>query len=299
MKEVGKLIRSMTGYGRGEYSNDLYKFKIEIKAVNHRYNDIVVKMPRHIAYLEESIKKEIKDKISRGKVDVYVNLEYINESAIDVKVDIPLAKSYKLALEGLVEELNLEDNIRLNNILSISEVVRTERKEVDEDLIWSSLKECLSIAIQNIMDMKSREGEELKLDILSKIAGIEDAVIEIEKRSPLVVLEYKEKLKERIRDLLDNSISLDEDRINTEVVFFADKSSIDEEIVRLKSHNKQFITILNEGNSIGRKLDFLIQEMNREINTIGSKANDIVISKYVVELKSELEKIREQIQNIE
>lgn len=293
------MIKSMTGFGRGEYLQDLYKIKVEIKAVNHRYNDINVKMPRHISYLEESIKKIIKEKISRGKVDVYINLEYINESPIEVKVDIPLAKSYKNALEELVIELNLEDNIRLNNILNISEIIKTERRELDEDLIWECIKHGVELALDNLMIMREKEGRELKLDILSKLDNIEESLFHIIERSPFVVLEYKEKLKERIKDLLDNNISLDEDRINSEVAFFADKSSIDEEIVRLKSHIKQFKTILEEDDAIGRKLDFLIQELNREINTIGSKANDIVISKYVVELKAELEKIREQVQNIE
>lgn len=293
------MIKSMTGYGRGEFENELYKFKVELKAVNHRYNDILVKMPRHISYLEESIKKIIKEKISRGKVDVYVNLEYISESAIDVKVDIPLAKSYKNALESLKSELGLDDEIRLNNILSISEVVRTERRELNEDMIWEILKGAVNMALSNIMSMREAEGQELKNDILLKLENIESNVKEIELRSPLVVLEYKEKLQERIRTLIDDRTVLDEDKLNNEVVFFADKSSIDEEIVRLASHIKQFREILNEEDSIGRKLDFLIQELNREINTIGSKANDIIISKYVVELKAELEKVREQIQNIE
>ena len=289
----------MTGYGRGEFSNDQYKFKVELKAVNHRYNDILVKMPRHIGYLEESIKKMIKEKISRGKVDVYINLEYINESAIDVKVDIPLAKSYKLALEGLVRELGLEDNVRLSNILNISEVVKTERKELDEDLIWNILKEAVTIALENITSMRVTEGMELKHDILGKLVNIETSVKAIVERSPNIVIEYKDKLRERINNLLDDNITLDEERLSNEIVFFADKSSIDEELVRLNSHIKQFRSILDEDESVGRKLDFLIQELNREINTIGSKANDIVITKYVVELKAELEKIREQIQNIE
>lgn len=293
------MIKSMTGYGRGEFANDQYKFKVELKAVNHRYNDILVKMPRHIGYLEESIKKMIKEKISRGKVDVYINLEYINESAIDVKVDIPLAKSYKLALEKLISELSLEDNVRLNNILSISEVVKTERKELDEDLIWNILKEAVTIALENITSMRVTEGMELKHDILGKLVNIETSVKAIIERSPNIVIEYKEKLRERINNLLDDNITLDEERLSNEIVFFADKSSIDEELVRLNSHIKQFRSILDEDESVGRKLDFLIQELNREINTIGSKANDIVITKYVVELKAELEKIREQIQNIE
>ena len=289
----------MTGYGRGESLQGSYRIKIEIKAVNHRYNDISVKMPRHINYLEESIKKLVKEKISRGKVDVYLNLEYIDESAVEVKVDIPLAKSFKTALEELMEALNLKDEIRLNNILNISEVMRTERKELDENLIWNCVSEAVGIALDNMMIMREKEGAQLKADIITKLENINASLFYIVERAPFVVVEYKEKLKERITDLIHNSISLDEDKINSEVAFFADKSSIDEEIVRLHSHIKQFYTILEETEPIGRKLDFLIQELNREINTIGSKANDVVISKYVVELKSELEKIREQIQNIE
>ena len=294
-----KIIKSMTGYGRGDSIKDSYRIKVEIKAVNHRYNEISVRMPRHISYLEESLKKLVKEKVSRGKVDVYINLEYIKESAIEVKVDIPLAKSYKKELENLIEVLNLEDTVKLNNLLNISEIVKTERKELDEDLIWDCINEAMTIALENMVLMRAKEGVELKTDMISKLENIETSILSIVERSPSVVIEYKEKLKERIQDLLDNNISLDEDKISSEVAFFADKSSIDEEIVRLKSHIKQFYNILGESDPIGRKLDFLIQELNREINTIGSKANDVIISKYVVELKSELEKVREQIQNIE
>lgn len=293
------LIKSMTGYGKGEFSNEHYKFKVEIKSVNHRYSDISVKLPRHINYLEEVIKKNIKGKISRGKVDVYINLEYINESCVDVKIDTSLAKSYKEALSSLLIELNMDDSIRLNNILSIPDVVRTERKELDQDMVWEILSKSLNLALNNIMIMKETEGESLKLDMLNKIDNIDEFVHKIEQRSPVVVVEYKMKLKERIKNLLEDNVPIDEDRFVNEVAFFADKSSIDEEIVRLYSHIKQFRNILDEDDSVGRKLDFLIQEFNREINTIGSKANDIIITKYVVDLKSELEKIREQIQNIE
>nr|WP_262430098.1 YicC/YloC family endoribonuclease [Paratissierella segnis] len=293
------LIKSMTGYGMGEFSNEHFKFKVEIKAVNHRYSDISVKLPRHINYLEEIIKKNIKGRISRGKVDVYINLEYINESAVDVKIDTPLAKSYKEALSNLLIELNMDENIRLNNILSIPDVVRTERKELDQDMVWEVLSKALNLALDNIMIMKETEGKALRMDMLNKIDNIEGFVQKIEDRAPVVVLDYKAKLKERIKNLLEDNVPIDEDRLSNEVAFFADKSSIDEEIVRLYSHIKQFRSILDEDDSVGRKVDFLIQEFNREINTIGSKANDIVISKYVVDLKSELEKIREQIQNIE
>lgn len=289
----------MTGYGKGEYENELYRFIIEIKSVNHRYNDIGIRMPRHIAYLEDNIKRAIKEKISRGKVDVFINLEYVEESAIDVKVDIPLAKSYKSALDNLINALNLKDEVRLNNILGMSDVIKAEKKDIDENLITHCLENALDIALENITQMRLKEGQELKKDILIKIETIEKNINLIEERAPFVVIEYKEKLSERIKELLKDSIELDEDKLGNEIAFFADRSSIDEEIVRLKSHTKQFISILNEEGSIGRKLDFLIQELNREINTIGSKANDILISSHVVNLKAELEKIREQVQNIE
>lgn len=293
------IIKSMTGFGRGEFNNEVYNFKVEIKAVNHRYNDISVKMPRHIGYLEEDVKKIIKTEISRGKVDVYINLDYINESAIEIKVDIPLAKSYKSILEELSSELGLEENVRLFNILGLSEIIKIERKELDEDIAWNCLKEALNIALKDIMSMKTVEGEALKNDMISKLDRIETIVLEIEERSPLVVLEYKNKLRDRISELLDKDINIDDDRISSEVAIFADKSNINEEIVRLKSHVKQFLSILDSEDAVGRKLDFLIQEMNREINTIGSKANDILISQNVVEIKAEIEKIREQVQNIE
>ena len=289
----------MTGFGRGEHSDELYNLKIEIKAVNHRYNDITVKMPRHISYLEEKVKKIIKEEINRGKIDCYINLEYINQSSTEIKVDIELAKSYKLALEELSNELNLKDDIKLNNILNISDIIKTERKELDEDTIWNSLKEALDIALRDIMTMKTAEGESLKEDMTMRLKFIEKIILNIEKRSPVVVEEYRDKLHERIKSLLDKDVNIDEDRIAYEVVFFADKSNIDEEIVRLKSHISQFVNILEESDAIGRKLDFLIQEMNREINTIGSKANDMMISQDVVEVKAEIEKIREQVQNVE
>lgn len=293
------MIRSMTGFGRGEHRDELHNLKIEIKAVNHRYNDITVKMPRHISYLEEKVKKIIKEEINRGKIDCYINLEYINQSPTEIKVDIELAKSYKLALEELSNELNLKDDIKLNNILNISDIIKTERKELDEDTIWNSLKEALDIALRDIMTMKTAEGESLKEDMTMRLKFIEKIILNIEKRSPVVVEEYRDKLHERIKSLLDKDVNIDEDRIAYEVVFFADKSNIDEEIVRLKSHISQFMNILEESDAIGRKLDFLIQEMNREINTIGSKANDMMISQDVVEVKAEIEKIREQVQNVE
>jgi len=289
----------MTGYGKGEYENELYRFTVEIKSVNHRYGDVLVKLPRHISYLEDTIKKRVKESLKRGKIDIYINLEYIKESAIDVKVDIPLALSYKEALEDLVKNLKLEEEIKLDDILTMDEIVRTERRELDEDLLEECLMNALDMAIENILQMRLKEGQELKEDLLLKLDLIQDMLELVDERAPLVVEEYRDKLRERISELLDDSLEIDEDRLSIEVAIFADKCSIDEEIVRLRSHIKQFKSILEEDNPVGRKLDFLVQEFNREINTIGSKANDMEISKYVVDLKAEVEKIREQIQNIE
>ena len=290
---------SMTGYGKGDYENDLYRFKLEIKSVNHRYIDVNVKFPRQISYLEETIKKKIKEKLFRGKVDAYINLEYLGESQTDVNIDTELAKAYYDTLNELVVELNLKDGISLNNILNIPDIIKLQKKELDEESILEVLTVSLDLALENISSMRKEEGKELKNDILVKLATIKSHLTIIEERSPEVVLEYKKKLNDRINELIDNETILDKDRLNSEVAFFADKASIDEEIVRLKSHIKQLELILEEDGSIGRKLDFLIQEFNREINTIGSKSSDITITMYVVELKSEVEKIREQIQNIE
>lgn len=294
-----KLAKSMTGYGLGEASNEEYKLKVEIKTVNHRYNEIFIRLPRHLNYLEDNLKKLIKGYIHRGKIDVYVDFEYVDQSAVDVKVDMSLAKAYKSALENLKRELDLNDNISLRDIVSLSDVIKMDKKEIDKDSIWLFFEETFKIALDDLIRMKLNEGESLKVDILKKLEAMKDLIIDISQRAPLVVKEHKEKLQERISVLLDEGMVLDEERLVTEVAFFADKSSIDEEIVRLKSHIEQFHSILEEEGSIGRKIDFLIQEMNREINTIGSKSNDISISKNVVEIKSEIEKIREQIQNIE
>jgi uncharacterized protein (TIGR00255 family) len=294
------MIKSMTGFGRGESTDGIHNFNLEIKTVNHRYNDIIIiKMPKHISYLEEKIKKIIKDRINRGRVEVYINLEYIDESGIEVKVDIPLAKAYKSGMERIMKELDIEDSIKLSHILSVSEIIKTERKELDEDITWNCLSTAIEMALDNVINMRINEGINLKNDMETQLIKIEGMIKEIEERSPLVVLEYKEKLKDRIVEILDGDCNIDEERINYEVAFFADKSDINEEIVRLKSHIKQFSRSLEEEKPIGRKLDFLTQEMNREVNTIGSKANDLIICNNVVDIKSELEKIREQVQNVE
>ena len=293
------MLKSMTGFGRGESQNEIHSFNVEIKTVNHRYNDIVVRMPKHLNYLEENIKSLIKEKISRGRVEVYVSLEYIDESNLDIVVDMPLARAYKSELDRIINELNVRDEVKLSHMLALPEIIKKERKEIEEDIVWECLKISLEAALDNVVDMRIKEGLMLKKDMESKISKIGENLIEIENRAPLVVIEYKEKLKARIDELLDEDLDIDEDRLSSEIAFFADKADINEEIVRLKSHSNQFLNSLNENEPVGRKLDFILQEMNREINTIGSKSEDLIISNCVVNIKSELEKIREQVQNVE
>ena len=293
------MLKSMTGYGKGEASNNDFRIKVELKSVNHRYLDITVKLPRYLIYLEESIKRVVKEKLNRGKIDIFINLDYENMSSLDVKVDIPLAKSFKNALEDLRSQLGLEDAVKLNNILSIQDVIKTEKRDLDEESVWETLKSALDESLNRILSMREAEGEQLKADMLGKLDNIGRVADEIMERSPLVVEEYRRKLNERILVLVEDAALIDQDRLAMEVAVYADKSSIDEELTRMKSHIIQFKTIIEEDGSVGRKLDFLIQEFNREVNTIGSKSSDTVIVNKVVELKSEIEKIREQVQNIE
>ncbi len=293
------MLKSMTGYGKGQCESELYRIKVEIKSVNHRYLDINVKLPRYLIYLEESIKKTVKDYLNRGKVDVFINFEFINVSSVDVKVDLPLARSFKAALEELKEELQIEDSIRLSNLLSVSDILRTEKRDLDDDLVWDTLNTSLKDALEQISEMRIFEGDQLKEDMLTKLDSIESIILSVEERSPLVVDEYRTKLNDRINNLLVDKSLIDPDRLAMEVAIYADKSSIDEEITRLRSHISQFKEILTQDGGVGRKLDFLIQEFNREVNTIGSKSSDSKLVSFVVELKSEVEKIREQVQNIE
>lgn len=293
------MTKSMTGYGKGEAENDLFRLKVELKSVNHRYLDINIKLPRYLIYLEERIKKLIKEDLNRGKVDVFINLDFINQSSIEVKVDVPLANSFKMALDSLILDLGIEDKVRLSNILQISDIIKTEKKDLDEDLTWNTLEEAVNEALKGISQMREYEGTQLKDDILIKLKVIELIISEIEVRSPYVVEEYRTKLYERIKTLMEDKNPIDYDRLALEVAIISDKSSIDEELTRLKSHIRQFREILDQDTPVGRKLDFLIQEFNREINTIGSKSSDSILVKLVVDLKSEIEKIREQIQNIE
>ncbi|HHV39149.1 MAG TPA: YicC family protein [Tepidimicrobium sp.] len=293
------MIRSMTGFGAGESSDDNYSCRVEIKTVNHRYNDIIFRMPKCLNYLEEKIKGIIKDRISRGRVEVYIDLEYIDEARMDVEIDLQLAKNYKDGLNKLIDELHIVDDIKLSHILAIPEIVQMKNKHLEDGLVWNCLEPALETALNDVITMRLNEGKELKKDIENQIMNIQGLVDKIEQRAPLVVLEYRSKLRERIRELLEGDLDIEEEKLSSEVAFFADKSDITEEITRFKSHIKQFLDSLEVNGLVGRKLDFIIQEMNREVNTIGSKANDLHICNYVVDIKSELEKIREQVQNIE
>lgn len=292
------MIRSMTGFGRGELEEYGRSFTVEIKTVNHRYSDVSVRLPRQLSYFEDSIRKLVLKNISRGKIDIYISQDKFSEDDIQVSVDDTLASSYIKALYELRDKFKLEDDITVSIVSRYPDVISVTKREEDKEEIWNTLSSAIEISLRNLMDMRKIEGQKLAADILERQKHIKSVVEKIEERSPVVVQEYKAKLEDRIKEIAGD-ISIDESRLLTEVAIFADRCSITEEMVRLYSHLDQLVSILQENEPVGRKLDFLVQEMNREVNTIGSKANDIFISKYVVELKSEIEKIREQIQNIE
>lgn len=292
------MIKSMTGFGRGSAANDGKEFLVEIKTVNHRYSDVFIKMPRSLSFLEDKVRETVSKSISRGKIDVYISFEDLGEDTKNVVLDEALAKAYIRTLQEVRDKYGLKDDIGVSLMTRIPDVLRVEKAEVDEGKIWSLLKAALDNALDALVNMRSKEGEGLKESLVEKAAYIENVLKDITARSPEVVKEYKQKLENRIKDILEQQ-TIDETRLATEVAIFADRCSIDEELVRLKSHISQLREALNIQQPIGRKLDFLIQEMNREVNTIGSKANDLVITRIVVDIKSEIEKIREQIQNIE
>lgn len=292
------MIKSMTGYGRGEHEEFGRSYVVEIKSVNHRYSDITVKYPKQLSYLEDTIKEFIAEHISRGKIDVYITQIKYSEDEIKVTVDHALASSYIKSLHELRDTYKLEDDVTVSNVAKFPDLLTVDRVEDDKDKVWSALLPAIEESLKNLTEMREKEGRKLFEDLSKRAEYIRSVVDEIKKRSPEVVQEYKTKLEERIKQLLGD-IPVDETRLAQEVAIFADKSSITEEIVRLYSHLDQLLSIMNEDVPVGRKLDFLVQEMNREINTIGSKASDIIITRYVVDVKSEIEKIREQIQNIE
>jgi uncharacterized protein (TIGR00255 family) len=290
----------MTGYGRGECTMYERKFTVEIKAVNHRYNDITVKLPRAIMGFEDEIKKAISKKVFRGKLDVFVNFESFSQEDINISVNEPLAKSYTETLRKLKSDLHLDGDVTIEIVSKFPDVITVD-KSISNENTENEIRECLMKAVEDATDafvaMREVEGETLKKNIIKKVAFVNDALQKIEERAPWVSKDYRARLEAKLADL--DEIQVDESRLLTEVLLFADKACIDEEITRLHSHISQMYSIVEENVPVGRKLDFLVQEMNRETNTIGSKSNDIEITNHVVDIKSEIEKIREQIQNIE
>ncbi len=293
------MVRSMTGFGRGTFSDSGKEFTVEVKSVNHRYIDFYIKLPRQIAFLEERVREIVSKSIYRGKVDIFISFEDRSEDSKSVTLDEALADAYIQAIEKLKGKYNLADDISVSLVSRLPDVLKIEKNEDDEEQLWKVLYNALEAAISSLIQMREKEGNELRESLLQKADNMQDIIKHISERSPEVVSEYKLKLENRIKDLL-NQQTIDENRIAMEVAIFADRCSIDEELVRLGSHLSQLRDILSiQQQPVGRKLDFLVQEINREINTIGSKSNDIIITKSVLELKSETEKIREQIQNIE
>ena len=293
------MIRSMTGYGKGNLSCEGREYQIEIKSVNHRYLDLSIKIPRSISYLEEDIKKKISEKVKRGKIDVFVTFENNSQECKSIKINKEIAKVYIEQLKELATDENISSNIEVTEISKFPDVLSISVDETDEK-IKKEVLETVEEATKKIIEMKKIEGEKILQDLLKRISNIEKKINEISQKSTGLIEEYVVKLEKRIKEIL-KSDEIDKSRLAQEVVIYADKCSIEEEVTRLKSHIYQFknIITITENETIGKKLDFIIQEMNRETNTIGSKANNLDITNGVIDIKTELEDIREQVQNIE
>ena len=292
------MIKSMTGFGRCEVLKDSRKFTVELKSVNHRYLNVNIRMPKKLNFFETSIRTLLKSYADRGKVDIFITYEDLSQSQVSVKYNAALAAEYLKYLNQMAEEFSLDNDVRVSTLSRYPEVFTMEECSEDEDELWNGLKEALEGAFSQFVEMRTKEGERLKEDILLKLDLLSEQIRFIEERSPQIIAEYRTKLEEKMRELLEDT-QIDDNRIAAEVILFADKICTDEEVVRLKSHIQHMKETLEESNGIGRKLDFIAQEMNREANTILSKANDLDISNRAISLKTEIEKIREQIQNIE
>ncbi|NLB87705.1 MAG: YicC family protein [Syntrophomonadaceae bacterium] len=292
------MIKSMTGFGRSQITDLGYQVTCEVRTVNHRFLDPNIRISRRYNVLEERVKEELKKYVSRGRLEISIIIEKTDESVRNIKLDKDLAIAYHNYLKDLADNLGISPEISVIDIFRLPEVFSLQDEEEDMEVVWQVLQEAINNAMQGVLEMRSREGRNLAADISSRNKYILSLVEKLEERSPLVVNEYVEKLRTRIQDLIVHE-SIDEQRILTEAAIFADKVNITEEIVRLKSHVGHLDELLEDGEAVGRKCDFLIQEMFREINTVASKANDLEISRVVVDVKAELEKIREQLQNIE
>ena len=290
-------MHSMTGYGRCQIESEGRLMTVEVKSVNHRFLDVSYRLARHLMFLDDAVRKGVAARLARGHVDVFVNYENHREDAREVRVDTALAAAYQRAMNELSKTLGIESGVSLNDFARMPDVLTVQESEEDQDAVRELFQQTLSGALDALIAMRAQEGESMKRDILDKISRIEGIRDAIAVRAPMVVEEYRVKLKERIAALTEGEV--DEARLLTEIAIFADRAAIDEELVRLLSHASAIRETVALGEPVGRKLDFIVQEMNRETNTIGSKAQDVEIAHIVVDIKSEIEKIREQIQNIE
>jgi len=291
------MLKSMTGYGSARGSVDGLELTVELKSVNNRYLDCSVRLPRALLFAEEAVKAAVSAAVTRGKVDVFVTAESCGGEYL-VTVNRPLAEGYIAALRGLSQEFGLTDDLTAVTLGRFPEVLSVSKKEVDQEAVANGLGAVVSQALEELNAMRLREGGRLKEDLLGKLCEMERWIAVIEKRSPETVAEYRARLEQRLREVLEDR-TVDETRLLTEAALFAEKTAVDEETVRLRSHIAEFRELLEAGSPAGRKLDFLLQEFNREANTIGSKCSDAALARVVVELKAEIEKLREQIQNIE
>ena len=293
------MIRSMTGFGHGEVSNDKnQKVTVEMKSVNHRYCDISLKLPKKLAMFEANIRNIMKEYASRGKIDIYVSYEDLSETAVSLHYNQAMAEEYMQVFKKMQEDFNIETKITAEALAKYPEVVTIEEVQQDEEVWWELLEAALRQAAEKFVETRTIEGANLKRDLLGKLDQMEADVAFIEERSPQIIAEYRSKLEEKVKEFLEDS-TIEENRIAAEVTLYADKIAVDEEIVRLQSHISSMTDVLESDESIGRKLDFMAQEMNREANTILSKSSDVDLADHAIELKTNVEKVREQIQNIE
>ena len=292
------MPRSMTGYGRAVKVFDDREITVELKAVNHRFFEFTARVPRQYSFMEERLKKLISPEVNRGKVEAYVSVTSVSEPEETVVANVDIIGSYVTALRDIKDALAVSDDLSLSHLLRIPDAFTVVKREEDEEQVWEEVRITAEEAVAAFVDMRRTEGEKLKSDILIKLDEIEANVSKVAERSPQVTEKYRERLYAKLKELLEDR-NVDDQRVLTEAAIFADKTAVDEEIVRLRSHISQYREILSQNEPIGKRLDFLIQEFNREVNTIGSKCNDLEITKTVLEMKNAVEKIREQIQNIE
>ena len=293
------MIYSMTGYGKYEIEENARKITVEISAVNHRYLDLNIRMPRMLMHLEDRVRSIIKEEVARGKLEVSIMCHSSAKEDLEVNINEALGQAYLEGVRSLGSKFSLEDDLKLSHLIGVSDLVVIQKQAGNLEAVGETIEKALREALKAFLEMRGKEGQTLKEDILSKNTGLSKLLQEVNNRSPFVVENYRERLKNRLDQLLGDGMNIDESRLAMEVAILADKSAIDEEITRLGSHFNQLEEILQAGGPVGRKLDFLMQEMNREANTIGSKANDYEITKVVVSLKTDIEKIREQVQNLE